>query len=319
MHQNPVWSVMIPLYNGTRYLIEALDSVVAQGFDEREMQIDVIDDCSTQGDSENIIRTRYGDRLSFYRQPKRVGMAENWNACIRRAKGSLIHILHQDDFVANGYYSEIKSLADKYPNVGLYSTRSFFVDNDSIITGITCRIRELEQPANVSEPFFYETPIQCAGVTVRRTSYEALGGFRLDIGWVTDCEMWARVTGTHGAIVSPRVKAFYRMVDGTETQRVLRTAENIRDICRLNALFAQRYPSFCIERGRAKASAGAWEQYLKFRSLGDDVAAAANYEMWVRLTPASERLALQVMRYIRRARQLGLAATASRLIAKIGC
>jgi glycosyltransferase involved in cell wall biosynthesis len=181
MPQNLTWSVMVPLFNGTRHFVETLDSVLAQGFDEREMQIEVIDDCSTEGDSENIIKTRYGGRVSYYRRPQRVGMAANWNACIQRAKGSLIHLLHQDDFIANGYYMEIKELADKFPNVGLYSTRSFYVDNDSIITGVTGRIPELEQPANTTNPFFYATPIQCAGVTVRQASYEALGGFRPDL------------------------------------------------------------------------------------------------------------------------------------------
>ena len=304
MAHNPIWSVMIPLYNGTSYLVEALDSVVAQGFDRYEMQIEVIDDCSAQNDSENIIKARYADRISFVRQSQNIGMAANWNACIQRAKGSLIHILHQDDFVANGYYAEIKRLADQYPNVGLYSTRSFYVDNDSIIWGLTRRIQELEQPAKMTESFFYETPIQCAGVTVRRTSYEDLGGFRLDMGFVTDCEMWARVVGAHGGIVSPKVCAFYRMGDTSETHRVLRTTEAIRDISRLNALFAQRYPTFCVERGRARVSRMAWEQYLKFSGLGDNVAAATNYEMWVQLTPLRQRLARhfsrRVMPYIRK-------------------
>jgi glycosyltransferase involved in cell wall biosynthesis len=309
---------MVPLFNGTRHFVETLDSVFAQGFDEREMQIEVVDDCSTEGDSENIIKTRYGGRVSYSRQPQRVGMAANWNACIQRAKGSLIHILHQDDFVANGYYTEINELVDKYPNVGLYSTRSFYVDNDSIITGVTGRVPELEQPANTTNPFFYATPIQCAGVTVRKVSYEALGGFRLDLGYVTDCEMWARVTGAHGAIVSPTVKAFYRFGHGSETLRVLRTGDGLRDICRLNEIFAERYPLFSLERGRARVSATAWEQYLKFKWSGDDAAAAANYQIWGRSTPASQRFARRVMRHIRGAGQVGLVSTASRLINKIG-
>lgn len=282
---------MIPLYNGTSHLVDALDSVVAQGFDKHEMQIEVIDDCSTQGDFENIIRERYAGRISFYRQSQHVGMAPNWNACIQRAKGSLIHILHQDDFVADGYYAEIKNLADRYPKLGLYATRSFYVDNDSIITGLTGRVRELEQPTKMTEPFFYQTPIQCGAVTVPRTSYQDLGGFRHDMGYVTDCEMWARAADAHGVIVSPKIRAFYRRGDGTETHRAVRTAEAIRDICRLNDLFAQRYPTFSVARGRARASRMAWEHYLQFRRLEDDAAAAINYEMWVQLTPASQRLA----------------------------
>jgi glycosyltransferase involved in cell wall biosynthesis len=61
----PIWSVMIPVYNGVRQLAQALDSVVAQGFDEREMQIEVVDDCSTHDDPESVVKAIYGGRVSF--------------------------------------------------------------------------------------------------------------------------------------------------------------------------------------------------------------------------------------------------------------
>src|SRR5262249_48160119 len=88
----PTWSVMIPVYNGTKHLVKALDSVVAQGFDEHEMQIEVVDDSSTKDDPEAVVKAKFGKRVSFYRQSERIGMAANWNACIQRARGTLIHI-----------------------------------------------------------------------------------------------------------------------------------------------------------------------------------------------------------------------------------
>jgi glycosyltransferase involved in cell wall biosynthesis len=320
---------MVPVYNRTRYLNDALDSVVAQAIDRSKMQIEVVDDCSTENDVMSLINRSYGDRISFYRQPKRVGMAENWNTCIQRARGTLVHILHDDDFVAPGYYAEIETLARKYPNVGLYATRNFWVDDESIITGISARIRELEKPAKTVDSFLYQTPIQCAAVTIRRAVFEVLGRFRLDMGYVIDREMWARVTSSQGAIVSPKILASYRLGSDTDSHRVLRTAQSIRDICRLNELFAQRYPSFCKDRGRATVSAMAWEQYLKFKRMGDDVGAAANYEAWVQFTPIGQRVARhleqrvarysdsRIMAHVRRARQLGLLGTVSRISAKL--
>jgi glycosyltransferase involved in cell wall biosynthesis len=288
--ESPIWSVMVPVYNRTRYLFEALDSVVCQGVASSRMQIEVVDDCSTEVDVAALVEARYGRRVSCFRQAERKGLAGSWNACIDRAKGNLIHILHDDDFVAPGYYTEIEALAAKYPDVGLYATRNFFVDSDSITTWVLDRVRELEQPAKTIEPFLYMTPILCPAVTVRRTAYEALGGFRSDMGYVVDCEMWARITTSHGAVVSPKVLAFYRVGDGTETRRVLRTAEGIADISRLNDLFVQLYPSFQIARGRARISTMAWQQYLDYKRHGDDVAAAANYAMWLKLTPLRQRV-----------------------------
>lgn len=292
-YDGPIWSVMIPVYNKTKYLAQAIDSILCQGFDAREIQIEIVDDCSRQNDPETFVKTKYDKRVSYYRQSQRVGMAANWNTCVQRAKGEFIHILHQDDFVADGYYKEIEMLAQQYPEVGLYATRSFFVDSESIIVGVTDRVPELEHPAKATDAFFYQNPIQCAGVTVRRRSYEALGGFEIDLGYVTDCEMWARVTGFHGAVVSAKVKAFYRTGSDTETARALKTAEGVHDVCRLNELFARRYPSFSIKRGRARASAMAWGQYQSFKSSDNHAAATANWKMWVQLTPVRQRIACQ--------------------------
>ncbi|MGP0094556.1 MAG: glycosyltransferase family 2 protein [Xanthobacteraceae bacterium] len=303
MSQAPTWSVMVPVYNRTRYLVEALDSVVSQRVALSSMQIEVVDDCSTEGDVAALIEARYGSRVSYFRQPERRGLAGSWNACIERARGTLIHILHDDDFVAQGYYAEIEALAAEYPGVGLYATRNFFVNSDSIITWVSDRVRELEQPAKMIDPFFYMTPIQCAAVTVRKSAYEVVGCFRLDMGFVTDREMWARLTASHGAVVSPKVLASYRMGDETETRRVLRTAEGIGDICRLNELFAQLYPSFRIQCGRLRVSAMARRQYLDCKRNGDAAAAAANYAMWVKVTPLRQRLEDQTTDWVRKARQ----------------
>jgi glycosyltransferase involved in cell wall biosynthesis len=312
--ENPTWSVMVPVYNRTRYLLQSLDSVVGQAGNRCNMQVEVVDDCSTEADVGSLVRGRYGDRVCIFRQPTRVGMAANWNTCIQRSRGSLIHILHQDDFVEDGYYREIEALANKYPDVGLYATRTFFVDDESIVTGITDRVRELEQPSRAVEPFLYQTPIQCAGVTVRRSSYEVLGGFRLDMGYVTDCEMWARVATSRGAVVSPKIKASYRVGDGTETSRSLRTAEGLKDIARLNELFATKYSSFSVERGRARVSNTAWQLYRRYRAIGDDNAAEANWKVWMQATSLVDKMIF----LFGRARQRGLARSAFHLAANWG-
>ena len=286
------WSVMVPVYNRTRYLTEALDSVVAQAPDPSTMQIEVVDNCSTESDVMSFIEGRYGNRVSLYRQSQHVSMAENWNTCIQRAKGSLIYILHDDDFVAPGYYTEIETLANRHPKIGLYATRNFFVDSNSILMSISDRILDLEEPSKVG-PFLYRTPIQCAAVTVRRAAYETVGGFRRDMGYVVDCEMWARVANSLGAIVSPKVLAFYRIGDETDTHRLLRSAQGIRDTRRYYELNSKRYPEFSTEEARERLFWMAWNQYTRFKTLGDEAAAAANYRVWRELTPYWRQLTWQ--------------------------
>src|SRR5687768_10483748 len=80
----PFWSVMVPVHNcPPHYLRETLESVVRQDPGPAEMQIEVIDNCSTVGDPEAIVREVGGGRIAFRRQAENVGMVQNFNDCIR--------------------------------------------------------------------------------------------------------------------------------------------------------------------------------------------------------------------------------------------
>jgi cellulose synthase/poly-beta-1,6-N-acetylglucosamine synthase-like glycosyltransferase len=62
---------MIPTYNPGRYLEKTLESVLLQDPGPQEMQIEVVDDCSTNIEVEELIRRVAGDRVSVFRQPER--------------------------------------------------------------------------------------------------------------------------------------------------------------------------------------------------------------------------------------------------------
>src|SRR5215208_3279685 len=94
----PRWSVMITTYHCADYLRESLGSVLAQDPGPHLMQIEVVDDHSTNDDPEGVVREVGGGRVSFFRQPENVGHSRNFAACLERARGELVHLLHGDDF-----------------------------------------------------------------------------------------------------------------------------------------------------------------------------------------------------------------------------
>jgi glycosyltransferase involved in cell wall biosynthesis len=286
----PLWSVMIPTYNCGRYLAETLRSVLAQDRGPDHMHIEVVDHASTEDDPAAVVEEIGKGRVAFWRKEPNEGAIANFNACISRSQGVLVHILHGDDYVADGFYRTIERIAAEFPEVGLYATRNFTVDEDSIVTGVSRRIPALEAPTQCTRPFFYETPVQFAGVVVRRTAYEALGGFRPDLIHAADCEMWARITHAHGSILAPDVLAFYRVFSANDTGRLAQTAENVRDYCRLASIFSSRYSDFSDTDARTIASNRAWKQYRAFRLSGNEAAASANYDLWRELTPVTKRM-----------------------------
>lgn len=85
-------SVVIPVYNGERYLAEAIESVMAQSYPP--IEIIIVDDGSM--DRSASIAKGFGSLIRYFFQPN-TGTAEARNHGIRRAKGNLFAFLDQDD------------------------------------------------------------------------------------------------------------------------------------------------------------------------------------------------------------------------------
>ncbi len=88
----PTISVIIPTYNGARYIRQAIDSVLAQSYSDYE--IIVVDDGSTDNTAE--ILWPYGDRITYlYQSNQKLPTARNNG--ITASKGKYLAFLDSDD------------------------------------------------------------------------------------------------------------------------------------------------------------------------------------------------------------------------------
>jgi glycosyltransferase involved in cell wall biosynthesis len=297
----PFWSVMIPAYNPSKnYLEQALRSVLYQAPAENQMQIEVVDDCSPEVDVQGMVKSIAGKRIAFSRTPRNLGLAGCWNTCLERSRGQWVHILHQDDYVLPGFYQMLAKKAECHPEANLLATRSFFVDNEGIISTITERVIELEAGGHCVDRFFYHTPIQCPGVMVKRAFYESSGGFLPSLVSGLDCEMWVRVIGLGGGVVTPETLACYRSYPGNETGRLARTAQILYDTVEMNRLFAQRYPAFDTGKARQRVLNVALGLIDHFTLTGDAQAVKKNLDFWKANAPLKIRLRRWVGRLVRK-------------------
>jgi len=295
----PLWSVMIPSYNCAHYLRKTLASVLAQDPGPEQMQIEVIDDCSPTEDPETVVREMGNGRVVFHRRPARRGMAENFNVCIQRSRGHLVHILHGDDYVLPGFYQRLGEVAAQHSGVALIASRSFLIDQDDVITGVTERLPELESGGQVVDSFFYRTPIQTPGIVVRRTLYETHGGFVLNLPYVLDCEMWTRAISLGGGVVMPEALACYRVYEGNASAHEARTTENLFALERLNRHFAELYPSFDRRAGLHRVLNQALAQAEHYAKLKNAGAVEANLAYWRSAAPANIRWRRKASKIVR--------------------
>jgi glycosyltransferase involved in cell wall biosynthesis len=284
------WSVVIPAYEPKpHYLEQTLQSVLSQDPGSESMQLEVVDDCSPTVDVKQIVRAVAGDRVHFSQTDVNLGLAGCWNKCIERAQGEWVHILHQDDYVLPGFYAEIEKIAASHPEVGLIATRSFFVDDEGVIHGITPRIRTLERGGRTVSEFLYDNPIQFPGVVVRKETYEKHGNFRDDLSYTLDWEMWTRIVDQDGGVVSPQVLASYRVTDQNESNRLAKTGETLADRAKLNKIFAERYKDFDARAANRRVCEVALSRARAFEISGDKQAAQAQLNYWRQNAPITAK------------------------------
>ncbi len=239
--KRPRWSVMIPTYNCASLLRETLASVLAEGVSAADMQIEVVDDCSTKDRPEDVVAEMGQGRVTFHRHSANVGAIPNFNACIERATGELVHILHGDDLILPGFYQAMGNVFAAHPTIGSAYCQHIYINAKGIWTSVGTCLAEESGILNDILPRVVERNVtQFAAVVIRRDLYGEVGGFHPQLVHTADWDMWKRTAMVRPVGYVPRALACYRVFDGNDTSRLKLTGEDKRDMRRAIDL-AERY------------------------------------------------------------------------------
>lgn len=226
----PLWSVMIPVYNCSEYLPDVLEGVLKQDPGNDKMQIEVCDDASTDANVAQLVKQLGHGRVSYFRQTKNAGSLRNFETCLNRSRGHLIHLLHGDDKIRAGFYAKMERLFSTYSQMGAAFCRYVSIDQLTEKKWVS----DLEKPEagvleNWLEHLAYKQCIQAPSIVVRRKVYEHLGSF-YGVHYGEDWEMWMRIAAHYDMGYLPDVLAEYRKHDNSISSQYILTGQNMRDI-----------------------------------------------------------------------------------------
>lgn len=219
---------MIPVHNCAHYLGQMLPEVVAQLQQRNLAEIIVVDDASTD-DPARVVERLGGDRVRYQPNERRLGAIDTFNRCLAVSRGELVHLLHGDDAVRPGFYRAMESaLAD--PKIVAAVCRVQDVDADGVPTYITRSYRNGTGVwTDALEAFAVSNRVRAPGIVVRRSAYEEVGGYLIDLPHAADWEMWTRLAA-HGPLVFvDEVLACYRRHDTSDTSARIRSGANIQE------------------------------------------------------------------------------------------
>ncbi|MFC4211310.1 glycosyltransferase [Pedobacter lithocola] len=190
-------AVILPVYNGCRYLEQSIVSVLNQTLSPFEFLI--CDDGSTDKSIDTIknIQQKYPGRIKLLVNMKNLGLFATLNILLEAATANLVHIWSQDDIMHPECLSECLKFHSNNPNVGMsYHSVEYIDENNNIIRNEsidnTPQIIPVQLYLNICIRFGCITD-NISTVTIDKTKIKNIGFFNKDLKVSGDFEFWTRI------------------------------------------------------------------------------------------------------------------------------
>lgn len=201
-------SIVLPVFNGEKYLRESIDSVVSQTYPEWELLI--LDDCSTDRSAQ--IAKEYCEkdgRIHYFRNEKNLRLPRNLNRGFYLARGAYLTWTSDDNrFRPTALEKMLLSLMNSGAGFAFASCRIIDENGKEIeYISVNEKSPKLIVGSNTVGACFLYT----------REVYEAVGEYDPELELVEDYDYWQRILSRFEAVPIPEILYDYRWHDGALT------------------------------------------------------------------------------------------------------
>ena len=219
---NPAITVIALCFNHARFLIECLESIRAQTF--QNFQLIVTDDCSSDISAELIqewLATHYPD-ADFIRHSKNLGLCKTLNEALAISKGTYISMVATDDTwkptKLECQYAEMAKLSEEV--AVLYSDALQMDESGAVLPKTFIAAHWIDKPVPSGRIFSELVDgnfIPAMATLIRLSALRAVGGYDERLTY-EDYDMWLRLANHYEFKFQPKLLAAYRIV-GTSIVR----------------------------------------------------------------------------------------------------
>ena len=197
---NPLVSVVLPVYNGGKFLARAVESILSQ--DHSNLELLLIDDRSTDGAIAALGKD--DTRLNVFKSRGR-GVVDAFNTGFALCRGAYIARMDADDISLPERIScQLEYLADN-PLVDIAGCRVDIFSESGIQGGLERYqhwLNSVCEPEQVHQQIFIESPLPNPGLMFRREALQHLGGYR-KYQWPEDYDLLLRADAANMQMGKP--------------------------------------------------------------------------------------------------------------------
>ncbi|HBI16897.1 MAG TPA: hypothetical protein DDY52_01940 [Candidatus Moranbacteria bacterium] len=257
----PKVSILIPSYNHEKYIMECIQSVLDQSF--QDFEIIITDDGSVDNTVAKIKKFK-DNRIKLFCFEKNRGASAAVNNCIENSCGEYIAIMNSDDIFVGDKIEKQVNFLEKDTSIGAVLSYISAIDeegNDILETQIFNYKhfdRENQNKYKWLKLFFSgENALAQPSTLIRRSCYSTIGFYDERFAQIPDWDFWIRFCMNYDLHVIPERLVKYRIRDNNqnisadrpdkririswETSQVLRNFLNINDINEFKKIFPNCY------------------------------------------------------------------------------
>lgn len=265
--KTPKVSVVMSVYNGAPYLRQAIESILAQTFDDFEFLI--INDAST--DETRQILTSFRDpRIIALENEQNLGLAASLNLAIDGARGEYIARQDADDLSYPQRLAEQVAFLDAHRKVGAVGATTEWIDS----AGNTLQIwRQPTENADIQQTLLRYCCLIHGSTMYRHVAALQMGNYDSKMRTGQDYDFWLRLSEMWDMACLPETLYRYRWHENMASRERRVEQENNAEIARARAL--QRRLTYGWRRlGLSRALTPGWVQTMDRRRL------AQRYVWW---------------------------------------
>jgi glycosyltransferase involved in cell wall biosynthesis len=275
--RNPLVTVVIPAFNGERYIVAAIESVLAQTWPALECI--VVDDGSTDSTSAEV--SRFGERVRLIRQTN-CGVTRARNRGVALARGEFVAFLDQDDlWFPDKLERQMAALERSGATMVLCGVELIGSDGQQIGR---LRLRAISDLLEGLLTFDGTEAVSCGSTgLLSREGFMQIGRFDETLGSSADLDLLLRVL-LHGRLAYVEEDLVRYRVHGENTSRDIAAIERDMSVVLAKAFADPEMPaSLRARRDHAYARmyrmvSGSYRDYGKHRDAVRTALLALRYE-----------------------------------------
>jgi glycosyltransferase involved in cell wall biosynthesis len=199
-------SVIIPVYNGEKYVAAAIDSVRAQTCEDWELVI--VDDGSTDGTAAVLARYAADPRIRVSHQENQ-GPAASRNRGVVLSEAETVAFLDADDLWVRSYLARMMGALTANPSAAAAFAGWQYVDESGHPLPQAI-IPSASQARQLHEELLWRNALVPSAVVVRREAIIACEGFDTELVILEDWDMWLRLLARGPFVAVPERLVWYR-------------------------------------------------------------------------------------------------------------